>query len=137
MLTINLIREKRDFVISRLKIKNFEAEEIVDKILDLDSSRREIQQKSDMLQGDMNRISKEIGNLIKEGKKAEADTSRERTYSIKEEIKSLSDKLVTLETELKNEIVRLPNLPHELVAPGYGAENNVKVKEGGKVPVLS
>ena len=137
MLTINLIREKRDFVISRLKIKNFEAEEIVDKILDLDSSRREIQQKSDMLQGDMNRISKEIGILIKEGKKTEADISRERTYSIKEEIKSLSDKLVTLETELKNEIVRLPNLPHELVASGYGAENNVKVKEGGKVPVLS
>ncbi len=136
MLTINLIREKKDFVIGRLKIKNFDAEEIVSKILALDSSRREIQARTDMLQGDMNRISKEIGNLIREGKKTEADLSRERTYSIKEEIKSLSDKLLTLESELKNEIVRLPNLPHELVAPGFGAENNVKVREGGKIPVL-
>jgi seryl-tRNA synthetase len=136
MLTINLIREKKDFVIGRLKIKNFDAEEIVNKILALDSSRREIQSKADMLQGDMNRISKEIGNLMREGKKAEADASRERTYSIKEEIKSLSEKLLALETELKNEIVRLPNLPNEMVAPGFGAENNVKVKEGGKIPVL-
>jgi seryl-tRNA synthetase len=137
MLTINLIREKRDFVIERLKIKNFEAEEVVDRILALDSSRREIQLKSDMAQGEMNRISKEIGSLIKEGRKAEADASRERTYSIKDEIRTLSEKLVALESELRNEIVRLPNLPHELVAPGYGAENNIRVKEGGKVPLLS
>jgi len=136
MLTINLIREKKDFIIERLKIKNFEAEAIVDKILMLDSSRREIQSKADMMQGEMNRISKEIGTLIKEDRKPEADAAREKTYSLKEEIKSLSDKLIPLEIELRDEIIRLPNLPHESVAAGYGADNNVKVKEGGIIPKL-
>jgi seryl-tRNA synthetase len=136
MLTINLIREKKDFIIERLKIKNFEAEAIVDKILSLDLSHREIQSKADMMQGEMNRISKEIGTLIKEDRKTEADAAREKTYSLKDEIKALSDKLVPLENELRDEIIRLPNLPHESVASGYGADNNVKVKEGGIIPKL-
>jgi seryl-tRNA synthetase len=136
MLTINLIREKKDFVIERLKIKNFNAEEIISKILALDSSRREIQSRSDNMQADMNRISKEIGFLIREGKKQEADEARTKTYSLKAEIKSLSDKLIQLDEELRTEIVRLPNLPHELVAPGNGADDNVKVKEGGIIPSL-
>ncbi len=136
MLTINLIREKKDFVISRLKIKNFDAGETVERILTIDSSRREIQAKSDSLQGEMNRISKEIGMLLREGRKEEADKARERTYSVKEEIKTLTEKLSALEADQKNEIVKLPNLPHELVAPGYGAENNVKVREGGRIPDL-
>jgi seryl-tRNA synthetase len=137
MLTINLIREKKDFVVGRLKIKNFNAEAIIDKVLSLDSSRREIQSKADMMQGEMNRISKEIGALLKEGRKSEADAAREKTYSLKEEIKSLSDKLIPLENELKDEIIRLPNLPHESVAAGYGADNNVKVREGGIIPKLA
>ena len=136
MLTINLIREKKEFIIERLKIKNFDAEEIINKILALDTSRREIQSKADLLQSDMNRISKEIGIMMKEGRKAEADAAREKTYSFKEEIKSLSDKLLPLENELKNEIIKLPNLPHISVAPGYGSDSNVKVKEGGIIPAL-
>ncbi len=137
MLTINLIREKKEFIIERLKIKNFEAEDILDKIISLDSSRREIQLKSDSMQAEMNRISKEIGTLMKEGRKTEADAEREKTYSLKEEIKVLTDKLLPLENELRNEIIRLPNLPHESVAKGFGADNNVKVKEGGSIPLLS
>jgi len=136
MLTINLIREKKEFIIERLKIKNFEAEDILDKIISLDSSRREIQLKSDSMQAEMNRISKEIGTLMKEGRKPEADAEREKTYSLKEEIKVLTDKLLPLENELRNEIIRLPNLPHESVAKGFGADNNVKVKEGGSIPLL-
>ncbi len=136
MLTINLIREKKEFIIERLKIKNFEAEDILDKIISLDSSRREIQLKSDSMQAEMNRISKEIGTLMKEGRKPEADAEREKTYSLKEEIKVLTDKLLPLENELKNEIIRLPNLPHESVAKGFGADNNVKVREGGSIPLL-
>ena len=136
MLTINLIREKKEFIIERLKIKNFDAEEIINKILALDMSRREIQSRADLMQSDMNRISKEIGSMMKEGRKAEADAAREKTYSLKEEIKSLSDKLLPLENELKNEIIKLPNLPHSSVAPGYGADSNVKVKEGGIIPAL-
>ena len=61
MLTINLIREKKEFVIERLKIKNVNAETTIEKIIALDTSRREIQSKTDFLQSEMNRISKEIG----------------------------------------------------------------------------
>ena len=136
MLTINLIRDSKDFVIARLKIKNFEAGDLINKILSLDSSRREIQSRVNILQGEMNRISKEIGTLMKEGRKPEADAAREKTYSLKEEIKSLSDKLVPLENELRDEIIRLPNLPHESVTPGSGAGNNVNVREGGTIPKL-
>jgi seryl-tRNA synthetase len=133
MLTINLIREKKDLIIERLKVKNFHAGEILDKILTLDTSRREIQSKTDAMQGEMNRISREIGLLMKEGKKEEAEAAKIKTYKIKEDIKSLSDKLILIDNELKNEIILLPNLPHESVAPGHGADDNVKVREGGTI----
>ncbi len=136
MLTINLIREKKEFIIERLKVKNFEAEEIINRILTLDSLRREIQSKTDFMQSEMNRISKEIGNLMKAGKKDEAEVAKEKTYSLKEDIKSLSDKLVPVDIDLKNEIIRLPNLPHESVAPGHGAEDNISIREGGVKQIL-
>jgi seryl-tRNA synthetase len=137
MLTINLIREKKKFIIERLKVKNFEAEEIINRILALDSSRREIQSNTDIMQGEMNRISKEIGSLMKDGKRSEAEAAKEKTYSLKKEIKSLSDKLIPVDNDLKNEIIRLPNLPHESVPPGHGADDNIKVREDGVIPVLS
>jgi seryl-tRNA synthetase len=133
MLTINFIREKKDFIIDRLKVKNFDARNIVNRILLLDSSRRELQSRSDSLQGEMNRISREIGTMMKAGNKDEAARAREKTYSLKEEIRSLTDRLIPVEDELRNEIIRLPNLPHESVSPGQGAENNVKIREGGEI----
>jgi len=134
MLTINLIREKRDFIAERLRIKNFKSEEILDKILELDYRRRDIQTRSDMMQAEMNRISKEVGTLLRENRKAEAEAVKENTYKLKEEIKSFSDQLTLLDNELRNEIVRLPNLPHESVA---GGNDNVLVREGGVKPAAS
>jgi seryl-tRNA synthetase len=137
MLTINLIREKKEFIIERLKVKNFKAEEIINRILALDSSRREIQSKTDAMQGDLNRISKEIGILMKDGKRDEAEAAKEKTYSLKEEIKSLTDKLIPIDNELRSEIIRLPNLPHGSVPQGYGADDNIEVRKGGTMPLLS
>jgi seryl-tRNA synthetase len=136
MLTINLIREKKEFIIERLKVKNFKAEEIIERILVLDSTRREIQAKTDMMQGDMNRISKEIGSLMKNGKRVEAEAAKEKTYSLKEEIKTLTDKLAPIDTELRNEIIMLPNLPHESVPAGFGADDNAEVRTGGNMPLI-
>ncbi|HOP57796.1 MAG TPA: serine--tRNA ligase [Bacteroidales bacterium] len=133
MLTINLIREKRELIIERLKVKNFDAENIIDKILSLDATRRDIQTRSDSLQAEMNRISKEIGSLLKTGRKKEAEEAKEKTYTLKEEIRSLSEDLTPLDIELKELIVSLPNLPHESVNKGFGAEDNVIVKEGGEI----
>ena len=133
MLTINLIREKRDFVIERLKVKNFDAQIVVDKILSLDITRREAQTRSDMLQAELNRISREIGQMMKEGKKSEAEAAKQKTYSMKEEIRLFTEKLDSLDSELKAEIIKLPNLPHESVVAGAGPESNVKVREGGVI----
>jgi seryl-tRNA synthetase len=137
MLTINLIREKKDFIIERLRVKNFDATGIIEKILELDTSRREIQVKTDTLQAEMNRISKEIGTLMKDGKKEEAETARQKTFTLKEEIKILTDKIGPIDNDLKTEIVRLPNLPHQSVPVGHGADDNEIVRSGGELPVIS
>jgi seryl-tRNA synthetase len=137
MLTLNLIREKKDYVSDRLKYKNFNAEEIIDSILALDASRRDIQVRTDALQAEMNRISREIGALMKAGDTAGAEKARSRTYSLKEEIKELSDRISPIDNDLRNEIVRLPNLPHESVPSGKGPEDNIKVREGGPMPHLA
>jgi seryl-tRNA synthetase len=136
MLTINLIREKREFVIERLKVKNFDAEAITGKIIEFDILRRDVVSKTDNLQSDMNRVSKEIGTILKEGKKSEAEKAKAQTYSIKEEIKVLTDKLTTIDSNLRDEVIKLPNLPHESVPSGKGTDDNIIVKEGGAIPSL-
>jgi seryl-tRNA synthetase len=137
MLTINQIRENKDFIIEKLKVKNFKADETVDKILQLDRLRREIQAKTDSMQNEMNIISKEIGSLMKDGKKESAEAARQKTYSLKEEIKIFSEKIIPVENDLKNEIIKLPNLPHESVPSGRSAEDNVTVRQGGTIPEIS
>ncbi|HNY14008.1 MAG TPA: serine--tRNA ligase [Bacteroidales bacterium] len=136
MLTISLIREKKEFIAERLKIKNFDAKDLLEKIIALDAERRDIQTRTDLMQGEANKIAKEVGALMMEGKKSEAEAAKEKTYKLKEEIKALSEKLIPLDEQLKNEIVKLPNLPHDSVAPGHGADDNVKVREGGTMPSL-
>ena len=137
MLTTNQIRENSDFIINRLKIKNFNAEGIISKIIRLDSERREIQTKTDALQNEMNNASKTIGTLMQQGKKDEAEAQKQKTYSLKEEIKNLQDKISPIEAELKNEIVKLPNLPHESVPAGKTPDDNAVVRQGGVIPQIS
>jgi len=136
MLTINLIREQSSFVIERLKIKNFDATEIVQHVLDLDRRRRELQAESDSIQAELNTLSREIGAMMKEGRREEADAARQGIGAMKEKQKQLSDTLEVVSAEMQAELVRLPNLPHALVAPGKTAEDNVVVRSGGAIPEL-
>jgi len=133
MLTLNLIREQKELVIERLKVKNFDATQLVDKILELDTLRRDTQKNSDAVLAEINRISKEIGELIRSGRIAEADTAKSRTSALKEESRRLSARLDEIDEELRNELIKLPNLPHKSVPPGHGPENNLKVREGGVI----
>ncbi len=137
MLTLKLLRENSEHVIERLKVKNFEAQAIVEKILTIDNSRREIKNELDNCLAELNSISKRIGMLFKEGKIEEANKAKEKTGTLKTKSKDLSDKLAKLETEMQDLIVQLPNLPHDLVPPGKSDEDNEKVKEGGEIPALS
>jgi seryl-tRNA synthetase len=136
MLTINLIREQSTFVIERLKVKNFDATEIVQHVLDLDRRRRELQAESDSIQAELNNLSREIGAMMKEGRKDEAEAARRGIGSMKEKQKQLADSLEEVSVEMQNELVRMPNLPHHLVAPGKSAEENVVVRSGGVIPEL-
>jgi len=136
MLTISLIREQKDLIIERLKIKNFDASGIISSIIETDRERRRLQAESDSLQAEMNIKAKEIGALMKEGRKEEAEIAKTATYKMKEELRLLTEKMAPLENELKDQIVKLPNLPHTSVPGGRGADDNEKVKEGGILPEL-
>jgi len=136
MLTINLIRENPSFVIERLSIKNFDAKEIVNTVLDLDLRRRDLQSQSDAIQSELNALSKTIGSLLKNGQREEAEKAKSSIASMKEQQKSFAEELASTEETLKNELVKLPNLPHASVAPGRTAEDNVEVRRNGEMPVL-
>ncbi|MEN8120815.1 MAG: serine--tRNA ligase [Bacteroidota bacterium] len=136
MLTIKLLREEAEMVVNQLKIKNFDAQPVVDKIIQIDDLRKETQNKLDNCLAESNSISKQIGMLFKEGKVEEANKAKEKTGSLKVESRELSDKLNKLETELNELIVQLPNIPHELVPAGKSEEDNVTIKEGGIFPEL-
>ena len=136
MLTINLIREQPSFVIERLKVKNFDATEIVQHVLDLDRRRRELQAESDSIQAELNALSREIGTMMKDGRRDEAEAARSGIGAMKEKQKQLADTLGEVSGEMQAELVRMPNLPHALVAPGKSAEDNVIVRSGGVIPEL-
>ena len=136
MLTLKQIQDGRDEVIERLKIKNFDATAIVDQIIELDNQRKLTQTESEALQAEMNKISKSVGQLIQKGDINAANEARERTAGLKEQIKDLCSTLVSVERELLDLLVQLPNLPHQSVPSGKSAEDNLKVKEGGKMPEL-
>ncbi|MDR2927378.1 MAG: serine--tRNA ligase [Cytophagaceae bacterium] len=137
MLTLKYIQENRLEVVKRLKIKGFDASSIIAEIVILDNLRKSTQTDVDERQAEMNRLSKSIGELIKAGQTAEANAAKERTASLKDEIKNLSDRHDNAEKELHNMLVQLPNLPHASVPKGRSADDNVEVRCGGEIPKLN
>ena len=129
MLNRKFIQENKDTVIRKLAVKNFDAKELVEKIIALDNERKNLQKESDNKQSEMNSISKQIGSLMKEGKKEEAEQAR-----LKEEIAALTAQHNSTQNELNSLIVRLPNLPHDSVPPGKSDADNVIVKISDNVP---
>jgi len=137
MLTLRFIQENRDFIIERLKIKNFDAAKITDQILALDKERRSTQAAMDDHKAELNKLSKEIGKLFKNGNIEEANKVKEKNAQIKENIKEQSESLNKIEEELNVLLVQLPNIPHESVPPGKGEQDNVEIKSGGTKPELA
>jgi seryl-tRNA synthetase len=136
MLTLNLIKEKADEVIDRLRIKNFDAKQLVEDIIAIDQERRSTQNKLDQIQSELKIISKDIGNLIQSNRKEEAEQKKMQTDQLKKLIESLSNALSNLELKLRDLLVRLPNLPSQQVPSGSGADENVIVRNGGVLPQL-
>ncbi|MDO4462650.1 MAG: serine--tRNA ligase [Bacteroidia bacterium] len=134
MLTLKVIQEKRDYVISRLKVKQFDATEIVDKIIALDNQRKAIQSEAESAQMKMNEISKSVGMLMKAGKKEEAEAAKSETAALKAKIAEENNKLNEIQEELQKNLVLLPNMPYEEVPEGKTAEDNKVVKQGNEIP---
>ncbi len=132
MLTLKLLREQPEFVIERLAVKNFDAAQTVAKILDADANRRATQTKMDGVLAQQNAKAKEIGMLMKQGKKEEAEEVKKLVASLKEQSKELEIKLEEYNKEMNDYLVMLPNIPCAEVPAGKTAEDNVIVKEGGK-----
>jgi len=124
MLQVNYIRENREKVLERLSVRNFKQTEIVDEIIKLDEERKQTQTSLDNLSAAANASARQIGDLMRTGKKEEAEKLKAETGSNKEQIKRLSEQLTDIEGRLQSLIVLLPNLPNTLVKPGTTAEDN-------------
>lgn len=137
MLQVNYIRENRDSVVERLGIRNFKASELVDEVIALDERRRRIQTESDSIAAEANSAARQIGELMRQGKRDEADAIKARAGGYKEQQKKLAEEQAAAEALLHEKLVLLPNLPHHSVPAGTGAEDNEVVLEHGHRPELS
>ena len=137
MLQLQYIKDHTEEIIARLKIKNVEnVEARIDEILKLDEQRRALQAKADNVKAEQNRIAKEIGMLMKQGKKDEAEASKARTAELKSEEKELSTQQAEAEQKLNACLIALPNAPHITVPVGKSEADNVVVGEFGVKPNL-
>ena len=136
MLQVNYIREHKEEVLKRLAVKNFKQPELVEEILKLDEQRRQTQTKLDNLAAEANAAAKQIGDLMRQDKKEEAEAIKAQSGQHKEAQKELGEQLAQLEEKLQEQLVVLPNLPHTSVPLGSTAEENETVLENGHQPVL-
>jgi seryl-tRNA synthetase len=136
MLQLHYIREHKEEVIERLAVKNFDAKELVEKILSLDTHRRKIQSELDDLNAQANTLAKQIGELFKTGKQAEANDLKNKSISLKETCKKSESALVATEEGLDKLLVLLPNLPSPQVPKGKSAADNEIVFSEGEIPKL-
>ncbi len=131
MLTLKMLRDDPEKVIAKLTIKNFDAREIVERVLELDTRRRALQTESDAILSQQRVKAGEIGKLMKQGLKAEAEAAKAEVAEMKARSGRLLEESDEVTRELDAKIVLLPNIPCDLVPEGKGAEDNLVVKMGG------
>ncbi len=136
MLDINVIREQPDRVKKAIRDKGTGNEETVDRILALDVERRETLTELQETQARSNAISKEIGILMREGKRQEAEARKVETGKLKELIRNLEERARALDAEQSKLLLEIPNIPHPSVPVGHSPEENVVVHEEGSKPVF-
>jgi len=133
MLTLNLIKEETDRVVRGLEKKHFEgAQAAVEQVLAIDKRRREAQQKADNTKMESNQLSKQIGALMKEGKRDEAEQIKVRVGELKQAEKTFREEMETSEKEMNTLLCQIPNIPYDEVPEGKAAEDNIVVKSNLK-----
>jgi seryl-tRNA synthetase len=137
MLLVNTIRDNFETVLEGLQKRHFtHAEATLHQVLEFDKTRKETQTERDHLQAESNNISKEIGVLMREGKKEEAEIIKSRTAELKSQIKILEDNYHNTEEDLRQILYTIPNVPHISVKSGRSAEENEILLEHGSIPDL-
>ncbi len=138
MLQLPHIKSNAQTVIKGLKKKRFpDAEATISQVLELDDKRRSVQSELDSILNELNRISRSIGSLMKDGKQEEAELAKQTTKDLKEKSKTLGDNLSDVQILLEELLYAIPNIPHEDVPDGTTSEDNPIIYEWGEVPVLN
>src|SRR6185503_14742339 len=133
MLDLNYVRENIDKVRAALQSRHFDLTAL-DAFAEADSERRRVIAESDQLNAQRNAASREIGNLMKEGKKEEAEARRAEVGNLKTRIAELDQLRAQTETRMQELLSGLPNIPHETVPIGEGESENVEVRKWGTPP---
>ena len=137
MLQLTYIRDHKEEVIKRLAIKHFkDAESVINAVIDLDNKRKASQKEGDDIKAEANALARQIGDLMKAGKREEGEAMKAKTAALKDKEKQLDENLKNIETEIHNLLVTVPNLPSAQVPAGKAAEDNEVVSEQGDKPSL-
>ena len=136
MLQIAFIRENQEKVLKALAKRNMDAKSIVEQAVQLDEKRRATQAEMDSILSESNKLSKDIGELMKSGEKSKAEILKQKNVSLKEKSKDLGEKLDVYTNELTEQLYLLPNLPADLVPEGKTPEDNLTTLQEGEIPVL-
>src|SRR5690554_5381990 len=136
MLQVPFIRENKENVIKQLAVRNIDATKMIEDVISLDEDRRQTQTLLDNALAESNTLSKEIGNLYKSGKTAEANILKERTTELKETTKELNEKLNEKVEALNQLLYKIPNVPHISVPKGSAEDDNEIVFSEGVIPTL-
>ena len=124
MLQIAYIRENREEVVQKLAKRNIDAKAAIDEVITLDEKKRATQAALETIKSESNKLSKDIGDLMKGGEKAKAEILREKSVQLRENDKELTEVLNTITAQLQDELYKLPNLPAEIVPVGKTPEEN-------------
>ena len=136
MLTLNAIKENPQEVIARLAVKHFDAEKLINEILSLDKTRRAAQTQYDQNGATLKKLASQIGALMKNGEKEEAEKVKTEVASLKEANKAIEEQLDAAEKKITEILLSIPNIPCKMVPEGKTAEDNVVEKTGGVMPDL-
>ncbi|MBR5170350.1 MAG: serine--tRNA ligase [Muribaculaceae bacterium] len=136
MLTLQLINQDPEEVIRRLAVKQFDGREPITRIVDLDKQRRALQKQRDDNAAVLNKMAAQIGALMKQGNREEAEKVKAQVADLKTANKEIDDNLTAAQDEITNILLSIPNVPYCGVPEGRTAEDNVVEKTGGKMPEL-
>ena len=136
MLTLQLINQDPEDVIRRLAVKQFDGREPIMRIVDLDKQRRALQKQRDDNAAVLNKMAAQIGALMKQGNRDEAENVKTQVAELKTANKAIDDNLTAAQDEINQILLSVPNVPYSGVPEGKTAEDNVVEMTGGKTPDL-